>query len=487
MQIHELLPENLLQALPANLRQIEVSRVSVDSRDVGPGTLFIAIRGEKVDGHSFISESLKKGAVLVIGEKDISQQRYFKVDDSRECFAQIAAAFNGHPSREMAMIGVTGTCGKTTTTHLIESILKASQHRVGLIGTNGIRYGNKTLDATHTTPGPLELQKLLVEMKNAGCTAVVMEVSSHALVQHRVTGIDWDVVAFTNLSLEHLDYHKDMEAYFAAKSLLFTTHMVSSEQSGKKPKAVINVGDRYGERLFKLVRNQGRDPLPFSFKTDALTVDARGIRGSLKDVPVQSAMLGEFNAENILCAVGVGRALALPPEGIAKGIRELPSVRGRMETVHLKIESAPQVIVDYAHKPEALTKVLNEVRKIMGGKGRLITVFGCGGDRDRIKRPVMGAIAEELSDQVYVTSDNPRSEDPDAIIREIVGGMKKKNHSIESDRKKAIYQALQESRAGDVVLIAGKGHETGQIIQGTKHPFDDVEVASQFTRSRQTE
>jgi len=455
------------------------SSITSDSREVRPGSLFVAIAGGSKDGHDFIDEVIAKGAAAIIGERELHRKipvPYTRVNDSRLALAEAAAAFYGHPSRSMKVLGVTGTSGKTTTTYALESILHAAGFKVGVIGTVNYRYGDArevhVLPSTHTTPGPVELQRLIATMREKGVTHLVAEVSSHALSQKRAHGIRFDVAAFTNLTPEHLDFHRDMEDYFAAKKILFTDLSRAH---------VINLDDPYGERLFKELPPGA---VGFSLTKPAaidgreLHVSVTGITGKVgPDLVIESTLMARYNASNLLTAIGMARALDIPATAIAEGIRRL-KVPGRMERV--PNTKGIHVFVDYAHKPDALEKVLTSLQAFRQEGHRLITVFGCGGDRDRTKRPVMGKIAQNLSDLVIVTSDNPRTEDPEAIIREILQGMgAKPAPTADSDRRRAIQNAISVARPGDIVLIAGKGHEDYQIIGTQKHPFDDREVAAQ--------
>lgn len=395
----------------------------------------------------------------------------------------------------MKMVGVTGTSGKTTTTYLIESVLKAAGHAVGVIGTVNFRFGEKVYPSTHTTPGAVELQKLLSEMRRDGCTAVVMEVSSHALKQDRSAFIAFDGVVFTNLTPEHLDFHPDMEDYYASKKILFTEYLDVATAAGKKPVAAINIEDEYGRRLLEECRAHpvaGSRYLSFTatqgqsgdFTAQALRIDLGGIQGETQDVKIRSGLTGRFNAANILGALTVARGMGIDPAAVSRGISELAAVPGRLERV--PNSRGIHVVVDYAHKPDALEKVLTTLVEVKGEQ-RLITVFGCGGDRDRKKRPVMGEMAVRLSDHVFVTSDNPRTEDPTSIIDEILRGAPgAKNLTVEPDRRKAIFGAIAMAKKGDLVLIAGKGHEDCQIIGDPSAPsgtrkihFDDREVATE--------
>jgi UDP-N-acetylmuramoyl-L-alanyl-D-glutamate--2,6-diaminopimelate ligase len=488
----------LLGALgvPANVRLFsasaarghEIVHITSDSRDVTPGSLFVAIKGSQSDGHDLIDEARAKGAAFVIGQTERSESDYLRVDDSREALGLLAARFHGDPSHSLLMVGVTGTSGKTTTTYLIEGVLREAGHRVGVIGTVETRFEGRVMESTHTTPGAVELNRVLAEMKASGCTAVVMEVSSHALYQSRTAGIAFDVAVFTNLSPEHLDYHPTLEDYFSAKSLLFKEYVDRANLVGKKCKLIINSGDQWGLKLIGEVsghRTRAQEVMPFAVFDSGLKVSVKGIQGSIFGVEIESELVGNFNAENIAAAVRVGQALRVQPEVIARGIKFQNRVPGRLERV--ENSRAFDVFVDYAHKPDALDKVLRALRSMKPEGGRLITVFGCGGDRDRSKRPVMGRTAVELSDHVIITSDNPRSEDPESILNEIEAGASEARQGAElerqPDRKLAIQHALTLARRGDVVLIAGKGHETYQIVGDNKLPFDDRKVAAEFLSS----
>lgn len=502
-KLGEVLPARLIDRVADVDRSLVVTGVTSDSRQVRPGFIFVAVRGTSQDGHLFIRQAQQQGAALIVGEEREPESGhlapYLQVEDSRLALAQLAANFHGNPSHAMLMVGVTGTSGKTTSTYLIESILKASGRETGLIGTVAFRYRDKVLDSTHTTPGAVELQALLSEMRGAGCTAVVMEVSSHALKQHRVAGIAFDAMVFTNLSPEHLDFHPDMEDYFQAKAMLFRELADVAVAAGKRPVAAINADDEHGRRLIALL--QAREPrsmaelVPFSVEGSAagihgrdLIVDLEGIRGPAAGTILQSPLTGRFNVSNLLGAVATALALRIDADSIARGVAGV-TVPGRLERV--PNDQGIHVLVDYAHKPDALEKVL-ETLKSVPGKKRLLTVLGCGGDRDRRKRPVMGATAARMSDRVYVTSDNPRTEDPAAIIQEITSGMQGfSNFAVEPDRKKAIFAAIRDAGAGDIVLIAGKGHENYQIIADPGSPsgtrkihFDDRETAAEALKRR---
>ena len=491
--------------------QIEINGIAYDSRRVQPGNLFVAIRGEKDDGHRFITSAVEQGAAAVLGESDPGSRPvrvpYLRVADSRAALALLSAAFLQNPSRGLILVGVTGTNGKTTTTYLIESILRAAGLAPGLIGTVEYRFAGERRAAPRTTPESWDLQNLFAEMRKAGAKSVVMEVSSHALVLGRVRGLAFHGAVFTNLSPEHLDFHRDLEDYFQAKRKLFWMELDGKTRAGAF--AVINRDDSFGERLAAEVeeKKSGRDGvrvLGFSGKGKPgavirpreVTERWDGIRATVETpagaVRVDSALLGHFNLENILGAVGAGVGLSIPTEMIARGISEVRAVPGRLERVE-PAGSGPfdfQVLVDYAHTPDALEKVLAMLAGIKSG-GRLITVFGCGGDRDKSKRPVMGKKAAALTDLLVLTSDNPRSEDPQAIIAAIRAGVEEtgrmregQNFWIVPDREEAIRLAIGKARKGDLVLLAGKGHETEQIIGKERIPFDDRVVAARALAER---
>ncbi len=513
-----------LQKLSAEQRAFEVSTLTAHSEQVVPGTVFFALPratpgkspgSKSKDGFDFIPDAVRRGAILVIGEREpteADEERaggpglaapgvpYIRVPVAAVALSQLTSVFFNHPSRTMKVIGVTGTSGKTTSTYLLESILRESGQRVGVIGTVNIRFPGKVLEATHTTPGPFETQALLARMRDeGGCTAVVMEVSSHALKQHRVAGVAFDAMLFTNLTPEHLDYHPSIEDYFQSKLLLFTAQVHASVVQGKRPALAINADDPFGARILALLSEypvQGRVFASFGLETPGtlfsgagLTIGASGVRGRVLHVEIDSPLACRFNAYNILGAVSTALGLGIAAEAISRGIASLKLVPGRIERVlppeGIAPDSRPVVYVDYAHKSDALRKVLEALQPLAREQGgRLITVFGGGGDRDREKRPVMGKIASELSDQVWITSDNPRTEDPGAIISEIQAGIADSATSIanlrlriEPDRARAIDQAIRGAKPSDVVLIAGKGHEDYQVVGTEKRPFDDRKQA----------
>ena len=464
-----------------------VTGITSDTRNIKQGMVFVAVRGVSQDGHLFLNDAEMKGAVALVGEVSPSEVHsrvpYFQVADSALALAQLAAEYYQNPSHSLLVVGVTGTSGKTTTTYLLESILQSAGYSVGLIGTVSVRFGGQEMPSTHTTPGAVELQSILNEMKSKGCTAVVMEVSSHALKQKRVHGVEFDGMIFTNLSPEHLDYHPDMEDYFEAKAILFSDIARDSIRAGKKSFAAINTSDSYGKKLVEKIAAfpKGEAPRYDQFGTqDSLDCRVDGVFGEIHGVPIESALVGRFNASNIDAAVCLAKGIGIPSKAIEEGIRRLPGVPGRLERV--ANSKGVHIWVDYAHKPDALEKVIKTLRERRNGK-KLITVFGCGGDRDRKKRPLMGQIAVQWSDRVWITSDNPRTEEPMGIISEILTGVgSAQNFTVQVDRRKAIFEAVSSAGAGDLVLIAGKGHEDYQIIGAQKIHFDDREVASEAIR-----
>lgn len=472
----------------------EVTSIHCRSGNVRPGGVFVAVRGRKADGHDHIDEALARGAVAVVAERDdIDNTIVAQVDDSRKALALLSAAFYGNPSDRLTMIGVTGTNGKTTTVALIESILKEKGVAVGVIGTENIRFQGKTVANPLTTPESIDLQRILADMVAAGVTHVVMEVSSHALAQQRVTGCAYDVAVFTNLTQDHLDYHGTMEDYWAAKQLLFTEYLGVSLKK-ERTSAVINCQDVRGRRLLDRLRDKTTigvgetagcrvSPKEVRYAPDGISGVFATPRGELS---VESPLAGHYNGENILCAVGVAVALGIENDVTSAGLKAFKGVPGRLETV--SNHTGRYVFVDYAHTPDALENVLSTVRAIT--PDRLFCVFGCGGDRDRKKRPEMGRIAVTLADRTVITSDNPRSEDPVFIIDEIVSGIgktalpaadlrefgqpdDKKRYLVEPDRRRGIAAAMLASRPGDAVVIAGKGSESYQILKDRTVDFDD--------------
>jgi UDP-N-acetylmuramoyl-L-alanyl-D-glutamate--2,6-diaminopimelate ligase len=463
----------------AALAGIDVRGLAYDSRQVRPGDVFIALKGLKAAGSDFAADAIRRGAVAVVADRPSDTATtvpWVIVPDARAAMAALAAEFYGYPSRAMQVVGITGTNGKTTTAYLLRAVFESAGKKCGLVGTIAYAIGERELPAVRTTPEAPDVQRMFRQMVDAGCHACLMEVSSHALALHRVDCTEFAAAVFTNLTRDHLDYHGDMESYFAAKRRLFDL------LPDGRP-AVINLDDPRGEPLRKAVStpvtyaiNKPADvtpgPLTLTFK--GLEFDARTPKG---DVHVKSNLVGRQNVSNILAAVAVATALEVPTAAIERGLANLRGVPGRFELV-----SGPRddisVVIDYAHTDDALKNLLETARPLAGG--RLITVFGCGGDRDTTKRPLMGAVAARLSDLVIVTSDNPRSENPARIIAEIRRGMTRELGDVLEivDRREAIERAIKEARAGDLVLVAGKGHEKYQIVGDKTLAFDDIQVAS---------
>jgi UDP-N-acetylmuramoyl-L-alanyl-D-glutamate--2,6-diaminopimelate ligase len=445
----------------------EVLGVDLDSRRVRPGWLFCCVPGAHTDGHRHVAEAVDNGASCLLCEEflDLEVTQVGVAPGSvRPAMAKVAAAFHGRPSEAMCMVGVTGTNGKTTVTHLVASILAASGSETGVLGT---------LDGERTTPEAPVLQSRLAGLRDSGCQAVAMEVSSHGLAEHRVDGIVFDVAAFTNLSRDHLDHHRSMEEYFAAKSSLF--------DRSRSKRAVINVDDPWGRRLADAPL--GIEVVPVR-RTDATDVVLSVGRTSFRwrDRMITTALSGMFNVENALVAATVATALGVGPDVVEEGLAAATPVPGRMEVVRPGLPVA--VLVDYAHTPAGLEAALTAARQLAGA-GRVVCVFGCGGDRDRGKRTEMGAAASQWSDLVVLTSDNPRSEDPLAIIDQVRGGMTDTATTvIEPDRTQAIGMAVDLAVPGDVVVIAGKGHETTQVVGDRSVPFDDRRVATDALAAR---
>jgi UDP-N-acetylmuramoyl-L-alanyl-D-glutamate--2,6-diaminopimelate ligase len=438
---------------------VEVRDLAYDTRSVGPGTVFFCVPGARADGHDFAVDAVERGAVALVVERvlDVSAPQLV-VPDARIAMAAAADAFFAHPTEELEVAGVTGTNGKTTTTFLLYAILAAAGRRPGLIGTIEARVGGERRGVRRTTPEAIDLQRLFREMLDAGDRSVALEASSHASALHRLDHVRFAVLVFTNLSHEHLDFHADMEDYFEAKRRLFFEG---------RPPAAVNVGDEYGRRLAAELP----EALTFGFADDA-EIGPAALAG------IELKLRGRFNAENALGALAAARLLGIADDAIARGLESVRGVPGRFEAVD---EGQPfEVVVDYAHKPLALETLLRTVREL--SSGRVICVFGCGGDRDREKRPQMGRIASELADVVIVTNDNPRGEDPQAILDAIVAGAVAAVE-VEPDRALAIAHAIELAQDGDVVLIAGKGAEQGQEFADRTVPFDDRESAREALRT----
>lgn len=472
----------------------ELTGATADSRAVRPGDLFVALRGANVDGHAFLSDAVARGArALLVADPAAAPAGCPRivVPDPYAASVRIAAPANGNPAEGLVTIGVTGTNGKTTTTYMVESILRAAGKSVGVVGTIEYRYAGKVLPAPNTSPDALALARLLADMKAAGVTHVVMEVSSHAIKLGRVAGVPFDAVGFTNLTVEHTDFHPSMEDYFLTKARLFG-------RDGRRAKrATVNADCGYG---YRLACSPAIETVPFSIVPEGGTPDAVAARGLVaRDLepsrdgiaftaagpgfPARRLSLklrGRFNVQNALLALGLSLQAGATAEEAARGLESLGRVPGRFERVD---HPAPfDVVVDYAHTPDGLENLLCAARTET--RGRVIAVFGCGGDRSREKRPVMGRVVGRLADIAVVTSDNPRTEDPHAILADILPGLSAvtDRYLVEPDRREAIRRALRMAGPGDLVVVAGKGHEDYQIVGRTKHPFDDRTVALELLR-----
>lgn len=485
--------------VPAEARDAQVTGLTDDSRAVKPGHVFIAVKGGKADGHRYLAQAVQAGAAALVvqdppGASAPPAVPVIRVSDSRRAVGLLAGRFHGDPSSRLAMIGVTGTNGKTTTTYLCRALLEAAGRKVGVIGTVAYQIGAEVIPASHTTPGAVELQALLARMVAAGLDAAVMEVSSHALALDRTAGCEFDLAVFTNLTQDHLDFHADMEEYFQAKLRLFSG-LAPAGRKLKPKRAIVNVDDERGPRVCQACRV----PVwtyaiqrPADIRAEAVRLSLAGTAFTAATpvgrFEVASKLVGEHNVYNLLAAIGVGLQEGLTQEQIRAGLASVDNVPGRFERVD---EGQPfTVVVDYAHTEDALMRLLAAANRLK--TGRIITLFGCGGDRDRGKRPKMGRVAAEQSDVVVLTSDNPRSEDPAAILRDVEAGVKdalaaapaRARYRVLVDRREAIEAAIGEAREGDTVLIAGKGHEDYQIIGNRKLHFDDREVARDVLRAR---
>ncbi len=494
------LPEDLTPGGPAagaGDADPVIRGIAYDSRRVGPGDLFFALRGAEADGHRYLDQALALGAAAVVVEEippgcDLRGRAPVVVRDSRRALAPIATRFFGEPSRDLTLVGVTGTNGKTSTSYLVESILGASGHRCGLIGTVEIRFADERRSTLNTTPESYDLQRTLRDMCTRGIESVVMEVSSHGLELGRVEGCQFAVGAFTNLTLDHLDFHGSLDAYLAAKSLLFERYL------GAGAGAVVNLDDpaapavreaaeKAGARVLGVSRDaaRGADVTLESAEVRLHGTSAR-VRTPAGPLELSLPLVGDFNVENMLVACGIGVALDVDGDAIAAGVAACPQVPGRTERIGAEIPGAPTVLVDYAHTPDAVDKLLATLRPL--ARGRLITVFGCGGDRDRAKRPLMAEAVARWSDQIVATSDNPRTEDPEQILRDVEGGLRSRprvepdaldtgdgGYAVVTDRREAIRAAIgiAGARRDDIVVLAGKGHEDYQIVGHERLPFDD--------------
>jgi UDP-N-acetylmuramoyl-L-alanyl-D-glutamate--2,6-diaminopimelate ligase len=479
----------------------EITGIQYDSRKIKPGDLFLAMRGESTDGNRYIDSAIKQGAVAVVSdsasEKPRANAAWGMVQHGRRALAGISANFFGNPAARLKIVGVTGTNGKTTTTFVLDSLLQTlGAPAPVLIGTVEYHVAGKILPSPHTTPESLEINAMFAEATSASLGSkraqqAVMEVSSHALEQGRVWGVPFEVAVFTNLTRDHLDYHGDMQKYSAAKQMLF-------EGVGTAPPkfAIINTDDDFGRKLAEISRKKGSSVITYGvnhsadFAAESIQLSPQETAFTLRTASgkhqIKSPLIGKVNVYNLLAAIGAAQALGFPMQQITKAAESSKGVPGRFEKVSIGAEQPFTVVVDYAHTDDALRNLTAAAREFVTGKGRVITLFGCGGDRDRAKRPLMGQAAGEGSDFVVLTSDNPRSEDPAAIMQDAMNGLKQTgtHHAVEADRRRAIALAIEAAKPGDIVLIAGKGHEKTQTTREGVFPFDDVAEAQKALEHR---
>jgi UDP-N-acetylmuramoyl-L-alanyl-D-glutamate--2,6-diaminopimelate ligase len=471
---------------------VEITGIAYDSRLVKPGSIFVALKGEKVDGSAYIDKAIEAGAAAIVSENVTLKTRATNVivASARVALADLAAAFYGHPSLALRIAGITGTNGKTTTAFLIKHICEAEQVNCGLIGTVRYEVGDRILPAARTTPESLDVHDLLWQMRSAGCKAAAMEVSSHALMQERVRAVEFDVAIFTNLTQDHLDYHKTMDAYFEAKARLFSG--LKKQPKKKDAKAVINLDDRFGAQL---AQRFSKD-LPVityglgvhaDFRASNVRIDFNGTSYQLdaggKSYLVRLPLIGQFNVYNSLAALAATTVMGVDTRNGVLALANAKAVPGRLEAVPAQRQF--RIFVDYAHTDDALLNVIRTCREL--NPRRLVVVFGCGGNRDKTKRPRMGAVVDEHADYAIVTSDNPRKEKPEDIIEDIKPGMKRGNYEVIIDRREAIFKAVAMAQPRDIILIAGKGHETYQEFADHTAPFDDAAVARQALEERRIE
>lgn len=471
----------------------EVNALRYNSKEVEQNDIFFAIKGYKADGNQYITNAFENGAKAVFtdSQPEITDPRIYKVADCRKAMAELSNIFYGFPSHKMKMIGVTGTNGKTTITSLVNFVLQAEGKKTGLIGTNGNYINKRFIKTEHTTPESIDLNKLLSEMANEGVEYVTMEVSSHSLALYRVYGIEFDIVLFTNLTPEHLDFHKSMDDYFSAKKILFDS-VKRINSKGYRTAAIYNCDDEYGEKIASSTEGEriaygfgcgsyAAKNLEMNF--DGMSFDVLVPRNGddVDKIRVKTGLTGRFNVYNILASIAALKSVGIKYKSIVEAIKEFKPVDGRFNQV--KLSNNAIAIIDYSHTPDSLYKALSTIREILDenkSKSKIITVFGCGGNRDKAKRPLMGKIASENSDEIIITSDNPRDEEPMAIINEVKEGVTKDNYSTEENRELAIKKAFEMSSKGDVILVAGKGHETYQEIKGVKYHLSDKEIVEKF-------
>jgi len=463
-----------------DLNKIEITGIAADSRNVKPGYLFVAVKGTAADGHDFIPKALELGAVAIIGEHTIQNanaELIFVVADASEALGKTAHKFYDSPTEHLKLVGITGTNGKTSVATLCYNLLKDLGFKVGLISTVENKIQDTIIPSTHTTPDPVQLNNLLSQMVEAGCDYVFMEVSSHAAHQKRIAGLKFSGAAFTNITHDHLDYHKTFDKYIAAKKMFF-------DNLDKTAFALVNADDK---NATVMLQNCKAQKFTFSVKGSAdytARIKENVISGlvlNLDGVEFHSHLLGEFNAWNLLSVYAIGRLLGFDKNEVLSALSKQTAVEGRFDVIYSAVEEITGVI-DYAHTPDAVEKLLSTVRSMLKNEQQLLTVVGCGGDRDKTKRPIMAKVAAKLSDKIILTSDNPRSEQPEIIIQEMESGieadLRKKTLSI-VDRREAIKTAVMLAKRGDVICVAGKGHEKYQEIKGIKYPFDDKKVLSE--------
>jgi UDP-N-acetylmuramoyl-L-alanyl-D-glutamate--2,6-diaminopimelate ligase len=483
MKLNQVIQNLNILNLKGNL-DIEITNVQYDSRKVTEGTLFICIKGFNSNGHKYIQSAIEKGAKAFLVQEDININGYtfIKVEDTRKSMATVAANFYNHPSKKFGVVGVTGTNGKTSITTFLSEILNLNEKKVGLIGTIKIFDGDKEVESNSTTPESIDLQECFNSMLNNGCDYCAMEVSSHSLVLNRVDETEFKLGLFTNLTPDHLDFHKDLEDYREAKQQLFYKTTVAN---------IINIDDEGGAKIYENIKNLKTPCYTYGIDNEAdfratnIKIDASGVAYKLTTPTYEEQVFvpvpGKFTVYNTLAVIATCYMLNIPKEVVIQGLKNTGGVAGRFETI--QNDKGISVIVDYAHTPDALENILNTAKEF--AKGNVITVFGCGGDRDTTKRPLMGAISQKLSDICIVTSDNPRTEDPNLIIEDILRGLDKnnENYKVIVDRKEAIEEAINMAKPEDVVIIAGKGHENYQIVGKVKHHFDDKEIANECLKN----
>jgi len=483
MKLEKLLESITVERVKGSV-DADIQGIAYDSRQVKPGWLFVAVRGHKMDGAQYVTEALSNGAVAVVSENDLdlgANVTHLQVTRARRVLAEIANVYYGDLSREMTVVGITGTNGKTTTAYMIRDLLRDGGFLPGLLGTVAYEVGERTIPASRTTPEAPDIHSMFQQMKEAACDSVVMEVSSHAIALQRIHGIDFNISVFTNLTQDHLDYHKDMGTYFNVKAKLF-----QSLENRHDHSSVINIDDPWGRKLVEEGKLDA-DVVTYGFNELAMVcasndkVDENGTRFHVftpwGEINIRLQLLGRFNIHNALAALATGGLCGVGLQLMAQSLSNIQSIPGRLELVSNRKHK--KIFVDYAHTDDALKNVLNTLREIC--KGRLIVVFGCGGNRDRGKRKLMGQAAADLADYSIITSDNPRNEEPEVIVSEIVEGFaEQQQFDVELDRRNAIEKGIKMMRRKDILLVAGKGHETYQELQGTIVPFDDRETVREI-------